>query len=184
MNFFYVKQFPILPPKTYTTRHLLFTIPRILELTYTAWDLKPFTDDIWAEADEDLRTAIKKQWEENQKETSGHTNITPPDWLEILYSLNPNNPNKNACPLPPFKWDEARRARLKAELDAFYAKLYGLTEEELRYILDPKDVFGEDYPGETFRVLKEKEIKQFGEYHTKRLILEAWEKLPTLVEIL
>jgi len=184
MNFFYVKQFPILPPETYTTHHLLFTIPRILELTYTAWDLKPFADDIWAEADEDLRTAIKKQWEENQKETSGHTNTTPPDWLEILYSLNPNNPNKNACPLSPFKWNEPRRSRLKAELDAFYAKLYGLTEEELRYILDPKDVFGEDYPGETFRVLKEKEIKQFGEYRTKRLILEAWEKLPTLVEIL
>jgi len=42
-----------------------------------------------------------------------------------------------------------------------------LTEEELRYILDPKDVFGEDYPGETFRVLKEKEIKQFGSIELK-----------------
>ena len=184
LGFFILKQLSILLPKTYTTRHLLFTIPRILELTYTAWDLKPFADDIWAEGDNSLRIAIKKQWEENQKETSGHTNTTPPDWLEIIYSLNPDNPNKNACPLPPFKWDEARRARLKAELDAFYAKLYGLTEEELRYILDPKDVFGEDYPGETFRVLKEKEIRQFGEYRTKRLILEAWRKLPTLVEIL
>ncbi|MDL1971392.1 MAG: hypothetical protein LWW94_10615 [Candidatus Desulfofervidaceae bacterium] len=61
------------------------------------------------------------------------------------------------CPLPPFKWNEARRARLKAELDAFYAKLYGLTEGEHRYILDPKDVFSEDYPGKTFRVLKELE---------------------------
>jgi len=44
-----------------------------------------------------------------------------------------------------------------------------------------KGAFG---PGETFRVLKEKEIRQFGEYRTKRLILEAWRKLPTLVEIL
>jgi len=44
----------------------------------------------------------------------------------------------------------------RAELDAFYAKLYGLTEEELRYILDPQDVFDPDFPGETFRVLKEK----------------------------
>jgi len=69
------------------------------------------------------------------------------------------------------------RAPLRAELDAFYAKLYGLTEEELRYILDRQDVFGPDFPGETFRVLKEKEIRQFGEYRTKRLILEAWEKL-------
>jgi len=29
---------------------------------------------------------------------------------------------------------------LRAELDAYYAKLYGLTRDELRYILDPKDV--------------------------------------------
>jgi hypothetical protein len=33
---------------------------------------------------------------------------------------------------------------------------------ELRYILDPKEVRGEGFPGETFRVLKEKEVKQFG----------------------
>ena len=83
--------------------------------------------------------------------------------------------------MPPFIWNEDRRARLKAELDAFYARLYGLTEEELRYILDPQDVFGKNFPGETFRVLKEKEIKQFGEYRTKRLVLEAWEELKTAI---
>ena len=70
-----------------------------------------------------------------------------------------------------------RRSRIRAQLDAYYAKLYGLTEEELRYILAPKDVYGEDFPSETFRVLKEKEIKQFGEYRTKRLVLEAWKNL-------
>jgi len=31
------------------------------------------------------------------------------------------------------------------------------------------------FPGETFCVLKEKEIRQFSEYRTRRLILEAWE---------
>jgi hypothetical protein len=36
-----------------------------------------------------------------------------------------------------------------------------------------------DFPGETFRVLKEKEEKQYGEYRTRRLILEAWDKLET-----
>ena len=77
----------------------------------------------------------------------------------------------------PFEWDEERRALLKAELDAYYAKLYGLTEEELRYILDPKEVYGEDFPGETFRVLKNKEIRKYGEYRTKRLVLDAWERL-------
>jgi len=37
--------------------------------------------------------------------------------------------------------------------------------------------YGENFPGETFRVLKEKEVKQFGEYRTRRLVLEAWDKL-------
>ena len=48
------------------------------------------------------------------------------------------------------------------QIGSYYARLYGLTRDELRYILDPKEVHGEDFPGETFRVLKEKEIKQFG----------------------
>jgi hypothetical protein len=76
-----------------------------------------------------------------------------------------------------FVWDQERRAVLRAELDAYYARLYGLNEEELRYILDPAYVYGPDFPGETFRVLKEKEIKQFGEYRTRRLVLDAWERL-------
>jgi hypothetical protein len=49
-----------------------------------------------------------------------------------------------------------------AKLDAYYARLYGLTRDELRYILALKDVYGDDFPGETFRVLKEKENKQYG----------------------
>ncbi len=85
--------------------------------------------------------------------------------------------NPNGFPKPPFRWDEERRAILRAELDAYYAQLYGLTEEELRCILDPHDVYGPDFPGETFRVLKEKEMRQYGEYRTRRLVLEAWERL-------
>jgi len=77
----------------------------------------------------------------------------------------------------PFKWDEGRRAIMRAELDAFYARAYGLNRDELRYILDPADIMGEDYPSETFRVLKNKEIKAYGEYRTQRLVLEAFDKL-------
>ncbi len=76
-----------------------------------------------------------------------------------------------------FKWDEDRRAGLPAELDAYYAKLYSLTRDELRSILDPKDVHGPDFLGETFRALKEKEERLYGEYRTRRLVLEAWERL-------
>jgi hypothetical protein len=77
----------------------------------------------------------------------------------------------------PFPFNPVRRATLRAELDAYYAKLYGLTRDELRYILDPTDVMGEDYPSETFRVLKKKEQGEFDEYRTQRLVLAAWDKL-------
>jgi hypothetical protein len=78
---------------------------------------------------------------------------------------------------PPFAWDEGRRALLRAELDAWYARAYGLTRDELRYILDPADVKGKDYPSETFRVLKNSDIKRFGKYRTQELVLEAWDRL-------
>jgi hypothetical protein len=129
MNFFIVEQLPVLPPNAYSPADIEFIAPRVLELVYTAYDLRPFAEDMGYHGE-------------------------------------------------PFCWDEVRRAQLRAELDAYYARLYGLSRDELRYILDPKEVYGEDFPGETFRVLKEKEIKQFGEYRTRRLVLEAWDAQP------
>ena len=78
---------------------------------------------------------------------------------------------------PPFPFHPERRAQLRAELDAHYARLYGLIRDELRYILDPADVMGQDYPSETFRVLKNKELRDLGEYRTQRLVLAAWDML-------
>jgi hypothetical protein len=78
---------------------------------------------------------------------------------------------------PPFAWDEDRRAQLRAELDSWYARSYGLTRDELRYILDPADVKGPDYPSETYRVLKTNEIRRFNEYRTARLVLQAWDAM-------
>lgn len=69
-----------------------------------------------------------------------------------------------------------RRAVLQAELDAIFAHLYGLDTEDLRYILDPEDICGKGCINETFRVLKDNELRQYGEYRTKRLVLEAWNK--------
>ncbi|MFM6115894.1 MAG: Eco57I restriction-modification methylase domain-containing protein [Sphaerospermopsis kisseleviana] len=77
----------------------------------------------------------------------------------------------------PFIWNPNKRALIRAELDAYYAKLYGLTRDELRYILDPADVYGAEFPSETFRVLKNNEVKQYGEYRTQRLVLEAWDRI-------
>ncbi len=75
----------------------------------------------------------------------------------------------------PFGWDEGARAALRAELDAWYALAYGLSRDELRYILDPRDVMGADYPSETFRVLQKNEITRHGEYRTRRLVLAAYD---------
>ena len=228
LNFFYVKQLPVLPPTTYTPADLVFIVPRVLELVYTAWDLKPFADDVWREAlppapaaeggtsfpspnfgrreggrVDGVREAIRRQWEANAAATGGHVGAEPPPWA--LPSPAGKGGGGEGIPYPPFKWDQARRAVLRAELDAYYARLYGLTRKQLRYILDPADltpreladildpgeevedplalegytarVEASDFPGETFRVLKEKELREYGEYRTRRLVLEAWERL-------
>jgi hypothetical protein len=82
-----------------------------------------------------------------------------PRVLELTYTSHAMA--RFACDLgydgPPYPWYEDRRALLRAELDAWYARAYGLTRDELRYILDPADVNGPDYPSETFRVLKNNE---------------------------
>jgi len=43
-------------------------------------------------------------------------------------------------------------------------------KDKLGYVHD------EDFLGEPFRVLKEKEIRKFGEYRTRRLVLEVCDK--------
>lgn len=140
LNFYVARQFPTLPLSSYSEEFISKIIPRVLELTYNAKDLKAFyTDVIGANPLFDPRTGAERgsAWE----------------------------------------WDPERRAILRSELDAIYARLYGLTRDDLRYILDPSDIMGDDYPSETFRGLKNKEIRNFGEYRTRRLVLDAWDKL-------
>ena len=77
----------------------------------------------------------------------------------------------------PVHLERRSPGRLRAELDVLFARKFGLTEEEHQYVLDPAKVKGTDYPSETFRVLKEKEIRLFDEYRTERLVLEAWKQM-------
>lgn len=46
LTYFVVKQLPVIPPHTYTQELLDFIVPRVLELTYTAWDLQAFAQDV------------------------------------------------------------------------------------------------------------------------------------------
>lgn len=102
-----------------------------------------------------------------------------PRVLELTYTSHSMQPFATDLGYsgPPFGWDPNRRAQLRAEIDACYAIKYGLTRDELRYVLEPADVVGKDYPTETFRGLRKNEIKEFGEYRTRRLVLEAYDKL-------
>lgn len=87
---------------------------RVLELTYTAWDIEPFALDLGDDG-------------------------------------------------PPFVWDPQRRALLRAELDAAYFHLYGLERHEVDHVLD------------TFPIVKRKDEARFGEFRTKRLVLECYD---------
>lgn len=94
-------------------------------------------------------------------------------WME---ELREECPEEYCLPEEPVIWDEEQRAAWQAELDAIFAHLYGLSTEDLRYILDPEDVCGKGCINETFRVLKERELRELGEYRTKRLVMEAWNR--------
>ena len=74
--------------------------------------------------------------------------------------------------------DPDRRAERAAEIDVLVAReVYGLTKQEMLYILDPANVLGEDCTVETFKALRNREIREFGEYRTQNLILTAWNRL-------
>jgi hypothetical protein len=117
-------QLPVLASTTYDRRapwdreHTLadWLIPRVLELTYTAWDLASFAGDLGYHG-------------------------------------------------PPFRFDEERRAVLRAELDACFFHLYGIEREDVVYILD------------TFPIVARHDVEEFGEFRTKRLVLEHYDAM-------
>ncbi|WAD27021.1 N-6 DNA methylase [Pseudomonadaceae bacterium T75] len=128
LTYSYLKQFPTLHPDDYSESDLAYIVPRVLELAYTAHDLKPFAKDLGYDGE-------------------------------------------------PFPWKPDRRHQLKCELDAYYAHLYGLSRDELLYILDPQNVMPEGYPSVTFPGLKRKELAEFGEYRTQVRVVAEYERL-------
>ena len=124
LNHFLMKQFPVLSPQAYSTcapwsaesLHSDWMLPRILELTYTAWDLQPFARDCGDEG-------------------------------------------------PPYIWAPERRFVLQSELDAAFFHLYGISRDDAEYILG------------TFDVLERADVRQHGEYRTKRVVLERYDAL-------
>ncbi|MGV9613200.1 Eco57I restriction-modification methylase domain-containing protein [Nocardia xishanensis] len=65
----------------------------------------------------------------------------------------------------PFRWDPYRRALLQADLDAAFMHVFGLTRSEAEHVLD------------SFRVIRKYEERDFGEYRTRRLVLDAYDRM-------
>jgi len=78
------------------------------------------------------------------------------------------------------------RDQLRAEIDVLVARdLFGITRNEMRYLLDPADILGADCEFETFGALKRAEEKQWnGRFRTRDLILDTWDslRLPTAAD--
>ncbi|MFJ3806491.1 Eco57I restriction-modification methylase domain-containing protein [Streptomyces sp. NPDC090073] len=70
---------------------------------------------------------------------------------------------------PPFAWSEDRRAQLRAEMDAYFLHLYGVSAEDADYILES---FQTENGG-----LKHNEIAKYGEYRTKHLVLAEFDRM-------
>jgi hypothetical protein len=70
----------------------------------------------------------------------------------------------------PFNWNPERRRQIRAEIDASCLHLYGLGRNEADYIM------------ETFHVLRRKEEATYGEYLSKRLVLERYDAIAAAVE--
>ncbi|QNE73782.1 N-6 DNA methylase [Streptomyces finlayi] len=65
----------------------------------------------------------------------------------------------------PFRWNPDRRAAIRAELEALFFHLYGISRDDTAYILD------------TFNVTRDNDIKAHGEYRTKNLILAEYDRM-------
>ncbi len=138
LNFFIVKQLPILPPDAYSSEGFNVTDMirnRCLELTYTAWDMKSFAMDCGYDGS-------------------------------------------------PFIWDEERRFEIRCELDAIYFHLYLGNQSEwesqgspelLSYLPTPRCAI--EYIMDTFPIVKDSDEKEFGEYRTKRRILDIYDQM-------
>ncbi|MFE9389138.1 Eco57I restriction-modification methylase domain-containing protein [Streptomyces sp. NPDC006784] len=65
----------------------------------------------------------------------------------------------------PYRWDDARREVIRAELDGLFFHLYGISRDDVSYILD------------TFPIVRRKDKEKYGEYRTKRLVMAEYDRM-------
>jgi hypothetical protein len=93
------------------------------------------------------------------------------DWirprvLELVYTSHSLEPFARDLGYtgPPFAWNVVRRFQIRCELDAAFFLLYGINRDDADYIMD------------TFTIVKKHDEAEFGEYRTKRVILERYDE--------
>jgi hypothetical protein len=100
-----------------------------------------------------------------------HTDFITPRVLELVYTAYDMTPLARDLDDPgtPFTWDEDRRALLRAELDAFFFRLYGIERDDVDYIME---TFQTETGG-----LKHNDIARYGTYRTKDLVLDTYDRM-------
>ena len=66
---------------------------------------------------------------------------------------------------PPFKWDVGRRLSIECEINAAFFHFYGLDQSDTEHIL------------ESFNLVRDRDVAEFGEYRIKRVILEIYDAM-------
>jgi hypothetical protein len=117
-----------------------------------------------------------------------------PRILELAYTACDLAPFAKDCGFdgPPFHWDEERRFLLRCELEAAIFHLYlpsnldgrwksaeGESPTEFEALADifPTPRQAIDYIMESFTILKSKDMKTYGEFRTKNVILDIHDRL-------
>ncbi|TDE37767.1 DNA methyltransferase [Actinomadura sp. 6K520] len=105
------------------------------------------------------------------RDLAPHRNFLTPRTLELVYTAH--DMTSLAHDLgdsgEPFRWDEERRAQIRAEMDAYFFHLYGINREDTDYILE---TFQTETGG-----LKNNEIAKYGTYRTKELVLAEYDRM-------
>jgi len=161
LSFYVFHQLPIISRTTDEISKRI--IMSLLELIYTSWDMYFFAVDLWKSLGLGTQTAYINILNNNQiLFEKNYPKQQAPGWLKLLGNLDKKFDDFS---FPPFVWDEKRRFELRSDLDALIGHLYNLTRDEFDYILD------------TFTIVHRKDESQYGEYRTKRIILEKFDAL-------
>ena len=90
-----------------------------------------------------------------------------PRVLELIYNSSDLKPFAKDLGYdgPPLRWDEDRRFLLQCEVDAALFHLYRIDRDDVDYIM------------ETFPIVKRDDERRYGEYRTKRVILEIYDEM-------